>query len=205
MNLTRRQQEIYQFLRDHLPEFPYPPTLEELCQHLGVRSKGSLHKQLQGLIEAGLVAPMNHQRRGIRLTDAPGSATAEAHHATLPLLGYIAAGQPIEAVPQPEQIEVPAHLRSQHPCYCLRVRGDSMIEAGILDGDYIVVEPREHARNGEIVVALVDGDHATLKRIEQRPGEVRLHPANAALETQTYPPERIRIQGVLMGQMRRYG
>jgi len=200
MHLTRRQQEIYRFLQEHLPQFPHPPTLEELCAHLGVTSKGSLHKQIQALIEAGLVAPMNHQRRGIRLVAETSPAAPEG----LPLLGYIAAGSPIEAIPQPERIEVPPYLQTPHPCYILQVRGDSMREAGILDGDYIVVEAREYARNGEIVVALVDGDHATLKHIEQHPGEVRLHPANADHQPQSYPPERMRIQGILVGQMRRY-
>jgi repressor LexA len=99
---------------------------------------------------------------------------------------------------------VPPALRTQRDCYVLQVRGDSMVDEGILDGDWVVIEQREHARNGEIVVALVDGSDATLKRIEQRPGKVVLHPANAAMKPMTYPPDRVRIQGVLVGQMRRY-
>jgi len=174
--LTRRQLEIYDFLRQHLDDFPHPPTLDELCDALGLSSRGSLHKQIQALIEAGLVEPMNHLRRGIRLSQ--GDAVAEEDG--LPLLGYIAAGRPIEAVANPETVRVPPALRTAHDCYVLQVRGDSMIDEGILDGDWVVIEQRDHARNGEIVVALVDGSEATLKRIE------------------------VQIQGVLVGQMRRY-
>ena len=200
--LTRRQQEIFDYLREHLPEFPHPPTLDELCDALGLKSRGSLHKQIQALIEAGLVEPMNNLRRGIRLVeDEP--ALGDDREA-LPLHGYIAAGQPIEAISNPEIIEVPPQLRTPSPCYVLEVRGDSMIEEGILDGDWVVIEHRDSARNGEIVVALVDGEEATLKRLEQRAGEVVLHPANSALSPMHFSPERVRIQGVLVGQMRRY-
>lgn len=199
--LTRRQQEIYEYLRDHQDEFDHPPTLDELCAALGLSSKGSLHKQVQALIEADLVEPMNNQRRGIRL-----KSLVENDAEQLPLLGYIAAGRPIEAIEQTDQerVKVPAWLRTQRPCYVLQVRGDSMIEEGILDGDHIVVENRTNARNGEIVVALVDGSDATLKRIEQKPGAVVLHPANSGMQAMHYSPDRIQIQGVLVGQMRSY-
>ncbi|MCP3870158.1 MAG: transcriptional repressor LexA [Gammaproteobacteria bacterium] len=197
--LTRRQQEIYDYLNSHVDEFPHPPTLDELCSALGLRSKGSLHKQIQALIDAGLVESMNNRRRGIRLCPV-----AEPDENQLPLFGYIAAGQPIEAIEQRESLEVPEFLRTSRPCYVLEVRGDSMIEEGILDGDRIVIEQRETARNGEIVVALVDGSDATLKRIEQKPGIVILHPANAGMKPMHYPSERVQIQGVLVGQMRSY-
>ena len=201
--LTRRQQEIYDYLREHLDDFPHPPTLDELCDALGLSSRGSLHKQIQALVEAGLVEPMNNLRRGIRLA---GEDLAEPPPGTdgLPLYGYIAAGRPIEAISNPETITVPPQLRTDRPCYVLEVRGDSMIEEGILDGDWVVIEHREQARNGEIVVALVDESEATLKRIEQRAGEVVLHPANSALQPMRYRPEQVRVQGVLVGQMRRY-
>lgn len=198
-HLTRRQQEIYDYLREHLDEFVHPPTLEELCYELGLSSKGSLHKQIQALIDAGLVEPMNNQRRGIRLT-----SDSEVSEDELPMLGYIAAGSPIEAIEQQEYLEVPPSLRTSKPCYVLQVRGDSMIDEGILDGDYIVVEQRNRARNGEIVVALVDGSEATLKRIEQQPGKVILHPANSRLKPMRFRPDQVEIQGVLVGQMRSY-
>ena len=173
-NLTRRQQEIYEYLLTHLHEFPHPPTLNELCGALGLSSRGSLHKQLQALIKEGLIEPMNNQRRGVRLTQPDDNVTGYDLN-ELPLYGRIAAGQPIEAVSTAETIAVPPTLRTENPCYVLEVKGDSMIDEGILDGDWVVIEQRDHARNGEIVVALVDGGEATLKRIEQkkRPG----HPA----------------------------
>lgn len=201
-SLTRRQQEIYDYLRAHLDDFPHPPTLDELCDALGLSSRGSLHKQIQALIEAGLVEPMNNLRRGIRLADDEPDMGVDAD--ALPLYGYIAAGRPIEAISNPEMIEVPAQLRTPNPCYVLEVKGDSMIEEGILDGDWVVIEHRDQARNGEIVVALVDGEEATLKRLEARRGEVVLHPANSALEPMRFDADRVRIQGVLVGQMRRY-
>jgi repressor LexA len=201
--LTRRQQEIYDFLRRHLDDFAHPPTLDELCDALGLSSRGSLHKQIQALVEAGLVEPMNNLRRGIRLA-SEGAARAADPGEALPLYGYIAAGQPIEAIRNPETIEVPPQLRTPHPCYVLEVRGDSMVEEGILDGDWVVIEHRDQARNGEIVVALVDGEEATLKRLEMRAGEVVLHPANSHLSAMRYSPDRVQIQGVLVGQMRRY-
>lgn len=196
-SLTRRQQEIYDFLSQHGSEFEHPPTLDELCNALGLSSKGSLHKQIQALVDAGLVEPMNNQRRGVRLIQ-------EEDHTALPVLGYIAAGHPIEAIEQRETIQVPELLRTARPCYVLQVRGNSMIEDGILDGDHIVIEQREQARNGEIVVALIDGSDATLKRIEQRPGEVILHPANSQMSPMRFSPDQVSIQGVLVGQMRSY-
>ncbi len=202
-NLTRRQQEIYEYLLTHLHEFPHPPTLDELCDALGLSSRGSLHKQLQALIKEGLIEPMNNQRRGVRLAQAPAE-TIDPDENELPLYGRIAAGQPIEAVANPETITVPPPLRTENPCYVLEVRGDSMIEEGILDGDWVVIEQRNHARNGEIVVALVDGEEATLKRIEQQQGKLVLHPANSNMQAMIFLPEQVQIQGVLVGQMRSY-
>lgn len=203
LNLTRRQQEIYDYLVDNLPKLPHPPTLDELCTALGLKSRGSLHKQVQALIEAGLVEPMNNLRRGIRLTESanevPASDTEE-----LPLYGSIAAGRPIEAIAGDETLSVPSQLRTPNPCYVLEVRGDSMVEEGILDGDWVIIEQRDQARNGEIVVALVDEEEATLKRLEKKSDEVVLHPANSSMNPMHYHPSQVRIQGVLVGQMRSY-
>jgi repressor LexA len=199
LELTRRQRELYEWLRDHATAFEHPPTLDEVCAALGLRSRGSLHKHVQALVEAGLVEPLDGRRRGLRLTPRGG---AEGN--MLPLLGRIAAGLPIEAIENPESIEVPEHLRGRGTCFVLEVRGDSMIEDGILDGDWVVVERRDAARDGEIVVALVDGEQATLKRIEQRADRCVLHPANGTMEPMSYAPDRVRIQGVVVGQMRAY-
>jgi repressor LexA len=196
--LTRRQEAIVTLLRERADAFEHPPTLDELCRALGLRSRGSLHKHIRALVDAGLVEPMDHKQRGIRLTQAGGMEGA------LPLMGYIAAGKPIEAVADTRAIDVPPALRSGRDCYVLQVKGTSMIEDGILDGDWVVVEPRSQARNGEIVVALIDGTEVTLKRILLRPREVVLYPANSSMEPLHYSPERIQIQGVVVGQMRSY-
>ena len=196
--LTRRQQEILDYLRQCSTE-GVAPTLDAICADLGLRSRGSLHKHIQALVDAGLVVPMAGRHRGVHLTEA-----ARPEDDGLPLLGRIAAGRPIEAVTDDTRMQVPDALRSSASCYVLEVRGDSMTEDGILDGDWVVIEHREHARNGEVVVALIDDEEATLKRIEQRPGRTLLHPANAAYTPQEYPPDRVRIQGVVVGQMRKY-
>ena len=198
MNLTRRQQEIYDYLLENQDYFDHPPTLDELCQALNLTSRGSLHKHIQALIQAGLIEPMDRTHRGIRLSPKP-----EAEEG-IPFLGTIAAGRPIEAVPQPEYLQVPDELLGRNPCYVLKVRGDSMIEAGILDGDYVVIEQRDSANNGEIVVALVRNEEVTLKRIEQKRGKVVLHPANASMDVMTYSPNEVQIQGVLKGLLRSY-
>lgn len=195
--LTRRQQDILEFLRDCARKGE-APTLGEICRAFGLRSRGSLHKHVSALIEAGLVEPMNGRRRGVHLTEAAQDSDS------LPLLGRIAAGLPIEAVTDSEPVAVPELLRGRGECYVLQVRGDSMIDDGIHDGDWVVVEHREHARDGEVVVALIDNEAATLKRIEQRPDEVILHPANADHAPQRYAPDQVTVQGVVVGQMRRY-
>ncbi len=198
MQLTKRQAEIYRYLLDNADHFDHPPSHDELCQALGLSSRGSLHKHIQALIEAGLVEPMDRSHRGIRLVDQGEP------EAGIPFLGRIAAGRPIEAVTQPEFMQVPDELLGNGPCYVLQVCGDSMIEEGILDGDYVVIEQRDSARNGEIVVALVNNEEATLKRIEQQPGQVILHPANASMTAMTCTPDAVSIQGVLKGLLRSY-
>ncbi len=197
--LTPRQRSIHAHLLAGHAAGEAPPTLDALCDALGLRSRGSMHAHVKALIDAGLVEPMNGKQRGVRLRAGP-----EPISRPLPLLGRIAAGRPIEAVEVAEKMDVPAHLRTDDSCYVLRVKGDSMIEDGILDGDCVVVESRGYARNGEIVVALIDGMDATLKRIYQHRNEVVLAPANSEMEPITMAPERVTIQGVVVGQMRSY-
>jgi repressor LexA len=206
ISLTRRQQEIYDYLKENLDQFDQPPTLNELCDALGLSSRGSMHKQIHALVDAGLIEPMNNLRRGIRLSNTATdyAASDNASQNQIPMMGYIAAGRPIEAIENPEAVEVPPNLRSDKPCYVLQVKGESMIDEGILDGDWVVIEQKNSARNGEIVVALVDNSDATLKRIEQKPGEVILHPANESMQPMHYQPDQVQIQGVLVGQMRSY-
>ncbi|WP_024327465.1 transcriptional repressor LexA [Thioalkalivibrio sp. AKL19] len=209
--LTPHQRRVLEALQ-RLAAEGHAPSLDELAQALGLRSRGSLHKHIRALEAAGYVKPAQGRHRGIRLADdvldspvaegttGPGSWGSK----TLPLLGRIAAGQPIEALARPEPVEVPPALRGHGECYVLEVKGDSMQNAGILDGDWVMIESRSHARNGEIVVALIDGEEATLKRIEQTPEQVLLHAANPAYPPLTLVPEQLQIQGVLVGLMRRY-
>ncbi len=200
-NLTRRQRDVYEYLVSRDEAEQPPPTLDEMCAALSLRSRGSLHKHIQALTEAGLVEPTDGLRRGVRISHVPVKARSRG---VLPMLGFIAAGAPIEAVPQSEEMEVPRFLRTDGDCFLLKVRGDSMMEAGILDGDWVVIEKRDYARNGEIVVALIDEAEATLKRIQQKPRQVILYPANSTMRPRKYTPARVRIQGVLKGQMRAY-
>ena len=202
--LTRRQREIFNFLRDNYESFAYPPSLDELCAVLGMASRGSLYKHIMALIEAGLVEPfMGKKRGGVRLT-AQAQNEGSAYEPGLPFIGSIAAGKPIEAVENISYMTIPEALKTDKPCYVLQVKGDSMIEAGIFNGDWVVIEQRDYADNGEIVVALIENAEATLKYIEQSPGQVLLLPANANMSALSYRPEQIEIQGVLVGQMRSY-
>jgi len=210
--LTPHQRRVLEALQRFAAE-GHAPSLDELTQTLGLRSRGSLHKHIRALEAAGYVKPARGRHRGIRLADGleasfpaedEAAATGSWAPDTLPLLGRIAAGQPIEALAHPEPVEVPQALRGQGECYVLEVKGDSMQNAGILDGDWVVIESRSHASNGDVVVALINGEEATLKRIEQTPNGVLLHAENPA-----YPPlhlalDQLQIQGVLVGQMRRY-
>ena len=204
--LTRKQQAILEFLLDNQLQFPRPPSLNELCQALGLKSRGSLHLTLSGLIDAGFVETMGHKHRGVRLTEKALAIRGSDHplpHA-LPLVGTIAAGKPIEAIEQTEWVNVPDQIRTEQSCYVLKVKGDSMIEAGILDGDWVVIEQRSQAQNGVIVVALIDNQEATLKYIEQTADDVLLIPANSSMEAMRFHPSQVSIQGVLVGQMRSY-
>ncbi len=198
MKLTRRQQDIYDYLHENAERFAHPPTYDELCQQLGLSSRGSLHKHIQALIEAGLVEPMEG-RQGIRLVEWQQADTG------IPHMGAIAAGRPIEALAQPEFLPLPEFLLSKHPCYALTVKGESMIEAGIMDGDLVVIEKRDNARNGEIVVALINDAEATLKRLQNNhDGSVTLIAENSAMPPMTYAAEQVQIQGVLLSLLRRY-
>ncbi len=202
--LTRRQREIFDFLCDNYERFAYPPTLDELCAALGMASRGSLYKHIMALIAAGLVEPFTGNKQGgIRLTARAQRDYTACEHA-LPFVGKIAAGKPIEALENINYMPVPELLKSDKPCYVLQVKGESMIEAGIFDGDWVIIEQRNYASNGEIVVALIEQTEATLKYIEQAPGKVLLIPANSNMTAMAYRPEQVEIQGVLVGQMRSY-
>jgi repressor LexA len=210
-NLTSAQRQVLQHLRAREARTAEPPTLDELCQELGLASRGSLHKHIRALVDAGFVVDLEGKQRGVRLRalDAQAAELAPDEVASpeavqVPLLGKIAAGRPIEALAQQQRISAPVNLLGRTETFALEVKGDSMQDAGILDGDVVLIEKRSHARNGEIVVALVDRSEATLKRLEQQPGVVHLHAANKAYPSQRYAPDQVEIQGVLVGLMRRY-
>ncbi len=199
LSLTTGQRQLYQHLCERRQQQLAPATLDQLCAELGLASRGSLHKQVGALIEAGLVEPMDGKQRGVRLRQ---TSPVDADD-TLPLLGRIAAGRPIDALTGDERIAVPAHLRPRGSGYALSVRGDSMRDAGIFDGDIVIVEART-ARAGEIVVALIDGDAATLKRLRLRDAWIELEAENPEHPTQRYAAQRVQVQGVVVGLMRRY-
>ncbi len=204
-SLTRKQLEIFDFLLQHQDTFLHPPTLEELCAAMGLKSRGSLHNHIKALINENLIEAPERKQRGIRLTEhAKQMANVSDGQSMLPFVGFIAAGKPIEAVENVIYMNIPEQLRTQKPCYVLKVKGDSMLEQGIYDGDWVIIEQRSYARNGEIVVALVNKAEATLKFIEQYPHETLLIPANATMEAMRFHPEQVEIQGVLVGQMRSY-
>jgi len=204
-SLTRKQQEILDFLLQNLNRFPHPPTLEELCAAMGLKSRGSLHNHIKALINENLIEAPERKQRGIRLTEyAKTMISRQDDLSALPFVGFIAAGKPIEAVENVTYMTIPEQLKTQKPCYILKVKGDSMLEQGIYDGDWVIIEQRSYARNGEIVVALVNKSEATLKFIEQYPHETLLIPANSTMEAMRYSPEQVEIQGVLVGQMRSY-
>ena len=204
-DLTRKQKDIFEYLLTNQKNFAYPPTLDELCAALGLNSRGSLHKHIKALIESGLVKPPERKQKGIRLTDKAKNYIETANDMTgTPFVGYIAAGMPIEALENISYMAVPEQIKTQSPCYILQIKGDSMIEEGIFDGDWVIIEQRSTARNGEIVVALIDKAEATLKFIEQYPHETLLIPANSNMAAMHFKPNQVEIQGVLVGQMRSY-
>ncbi len=197
---TDRDREIYDFVRAYVTRHGYAPKLREIGQATGIRSRGTVHRHLRALESEGLLAIEPDVARGARLK---GRAPAAPSY-TLPLLGRIAAGQPIEAIEGQDEIDLSEFFVNRNR-FVLRVQGDSMIEDGILDGDMVVVEKRDTADNGEIVVALIDGLEATLKRLQKnRDGSVTLHPANSRLSPLRLSAARVRVQGVVVGQFRSY-
>jgi repressor LexA len=196
MALTRRQREVLEVIRGFIEKQGYSPSLEEIGSALGLSSVATVHKHVSLLVEKGYVQRTWNQNRSIELTRSEPPPTVR---------GSIAAGQPIEAVPTAETIAVPAELvRGRSAAFVLRVVGDSMIEEQIRSGDFVVVEERATARDGETVVALVDGTDATLKRFRREGATVRLEPANPTMRPIVVPAESVRIQGVVVGLIRKY-
>ena len=231
--LTRKQHELLTFIDTHLKANGVSPSYDEMKEALNLKSKSGIHRLITGLEERGFIRRLPHKARalevikrpenmiddppakgfqpkvveaGFRRTPQPAEAAPVSDDAVaLPFYGKIAAGTPIEALRDNSRtFEVPAGLLGRGDHYALEIEGDSMIEAGILDGDVVLIRRTDTADNGEIVVALVDGHEATLKRLRRRGASIALEPANAAHETRIFGPDQVRVQGRLVGLIRKY-
>ena len=206
--LTERQRDILNFIRDFQKERGIAPTHREICDHFGFSSYGTVYKHLSLLEKKGLIRRDWNQKRGVEVVDSPAQEEAPKRPQSdavreLPLFGYIAAGRPLEVDLSDEMIAVPQHLTSRGENYVLKVRGDSMIDDGILDGDLVIIARREDASNGEMVVANVNGE-VTLKRLYREGERVRLQPANSMMNPIYAAARDVAVQGVVVGLMRRF-
>lgn len=202
MPLTKRQKQILDFLELFVTEYGYPPSYEEIARNFGYTSLATVHEHLENLEQKGYIRKGYNASRSIELVPTGNGGAAAVD---LPLLGLVAAGQPIEAVQDQETVTVPEDFISKggrH--YVLKVRGDSMIDEQIRDGDYVVVNSRNTANNGEMVVALVNGESATVKKFYHEGDQVRLQPANPTMGPMYYPSHEVMVQGVVVGVIRRY-
>ncbi|MBB4615603.1 transcriptional repressor LexA [Novosphingobium taihuense] len=230
--LTRKQHELLSFIQVRLEESGISPSFEEMKEALDLKSKSGVHRLISALEERGFIRRLPNRARALEVIRQPDSAVSKPaparepaaasavvtplRHAAkvapapandvieLPLHGKIAAGVPIEALETTATLPVPAALLGAGEHYALEVSGDSMVEAGIFDGDYALVRKTDIARDGEIVVALVRGEEATLKYLHREKGMIRLDPANSAYDPQFYRPDEVAVQGKLAGLLRRY-
>ena len=224
--LTRKQHELIRFIQQRLEESGVSPSFEEMKEALDLKSKSGVHRLISALEERGFIRRLPNRARALEvlrqpedvlgmLRPAARASTAPSAKAPpppppandvieVPLHGRIAAGVPIEALEGQSSLPVPAALLGAGEHYALEVSGDSMVDAGILDGDYALIRRTEVARDGEIVVALVRGEEATLKYLRREGGMVRLDPANSAYDPQYYRPGEVQVQGKLAGLLRRY-
>ena len=201
MALTRRQREVLDVIRDFISRNGYSPSLEEIGGSLGLSSVATVHKHVSHLVEKGLVRRVWNQNRSIELVNGEAGGRAM----DLPLVGTIAAGTPLEAIPTAETITVPADMVSgRGRTFVLRIQGESMTGEHIKDGDYVIIEERQTARDGETVVALVDGSDATLKRFFRDGATVRLQPAHPTMAPIVVAADRVHVQGVVVGLIRKY-
>jgi repressor LexA len=227
--LTRKQHELIRFIQARLEDSGVSPSFEEMKEALDLKSKSGVHRLISALEERGFIRRLPNRARALEVLRQPEDVTSKApakaansNTATavirppearpapandvieIPLHGRIAAGVPIEALETSATLPVPAALLGAGEHYALEVSGDSMVEAGIFDGDFALVKRTDVARDGEIVVALVRGEEATLKYLRRQNGMIRLDPANAAYEPQVYRPDEVLVQGKLAGLLRRY-
>ena len=197
--LTSLEQKMLQYIRGYLAQHGQGPTLTEIGEALGQSSKGTVHRYVQALVNKGFLLRTERGWRGIRLANQ----NIPHSHATLPLAGRIAAGQPIEAITGENELNL-GEL-TQEGNYALEVVGDSMCDIGILDGDLVIIKNQSTARDGDIVVALIDNSEATLKRFKRiDQNQIKLIPENINMKPMVYAAHRVTVQGILIGQFRRY-
>ena len=212
--LTRKQSELFTYLSYHMQQHNVPPSFDEMRDALGLASKSVVHRLVSGLEERGYIRRLANRARAIEIlkpaTAAAGGVVRRAvetasNLVSLPLLGRIAAGTPIEALSDPtNHLEIPASMVGSGEHFALEIVGDSMVGAGILDGDTVVIQRAETARHGEIVVALINQQEATLKTLLKEPGRVGLEAANPRYETRYFSTGEVEVQGKLAGLIRNY-
>jgi repressor LexA len=222
--LTRKQHELLMFIHERMKESGIPPSFDEMKDALDLASKSGIHRLITALEERGFIRRLPNRARALEVVKLPdsiegnlgkvtspparnsaGGSDDYARPVSVPVMGRIAAGTPIEAIQtHSHTIAVPPEMLGAGEHYALEVRGDSMIEAGIFDGDTVLIRKQEHASTGEIIVALVDDEEATLKRLRRKGDTVALEAANPAYETRIFPPDRVKVQGRLVGLLRKY-
>lgn len=231
--LTRKQHELLMFIHERIKETGVSPSFDEMKEALDLASKSGIHRLITALEERGFIRRLPHRARALEVMKLPEQATASApargrggfkpqviegsaqpaaaapvadnDTRELPLLGKIAAGTPISAIQhERDRLSVPEQMLGAGEHFLLEIEGDSMIEAGILDGDLVVIRKTDTAHSGEIVVALVEGEEATLKRLRRKGASIALEPANRNYETRIFGPDQVEVQGRLVGLIRRY-
>ncbi len=198
MYLTKRQKEIYQYLKEHIQTMGYAPSIMEICAQFNLSSPATVHKHLSHIEEKGLIRREQNLSRAIELVEETAAALPEFH-----LLGHIMAGKPIEVIEAREMMSLIPDPAGKD-IFVLKVKGQSMIDDHIQDGDYVILERRDHAENSETVVALLDNESATLKRFYREADHVRLQPANATMEPIIVKEGDFKIQGVVIGVLRKF-
>ncbi len=200
--LTKKQREIFDFIVDFMEEHGFAPSYREIAEHFDLSSVSTVHDHIRALSNKGYLKTSEGEARAIEIMEFEDQEENSGVR-SLPLYGLIAAGQPIEALDSKETVAVPQDMLGSGNYYTLQVKGDSMIEDGIFDGDYVVIEKREVANNGDVVVALVNGREATLKRFYKEAKRVRLEPANSTMKP-IFVKNNLQIQGKMVGLMRKY-
>jgi repressor LexA len=200
--LTKVQKEIFDYIENFIRTRGYAPSMEEIARHFRYTSLATVHKHLTHLQQKKLIRRKKNSSRSIELVPVD----SDQQGWEVPLLGFVAAGRPIEAIQMNEVISVPPDMVARRgKTYVLQVRGDSMIDEQIRDGDYVIVEDRQTAENGEVVIALIDKEETTLKKFyREKNGSIRLQPANRTMKALSIPSERVRIQGIVIGILRKY-